>query len=199
MAGFSPHNEFNVYESAEARFEVAAKKLGLEDGVYRFMRYPNKEITVYIPVTLDSGQLEVFIGYRVHHSLVRGPVQGRHSLCARRDPGRSASPGQRNDLEMRGREYPVWRSQRRRHLRPVQTLARRTRTHHPAIHRRIERVVRPGAGRSRAGPGHQRASHGLGHGYLFDARAAHHHRSGHRANRSKWAARKAAAKPPAAG
>ena len=66
----------NVYESAEARFEVAAKKLGLEDGVYRFMRYPNKEITVYIPVELDSGQLEVFIGYRVHHSLVRGPCKG---------------------------------------------------------------------------------------------------------------------------
>ena len=55
MTGLSPHNELNVYESAEARFEIAAKKLGLEDGVYRFMRYPNKEITVYIPVTLDNG------------------------------------------------------------------------------------------------------------------------------------------------
>ncbi len=72
----SPHNEFNVYESAEARFEAAAKKLGLEEGVYRYLRYPNKEITVYIPVTLDSGHLEVFIGYRVHHSLVRGPCKG---------------------------------------------------------------------------------------------------------------------------
>jgi glutamate dehydrogenase (NAD(P)+) len=66
----------NVYASAEARFEIAAKKLGLEDGVYRFMRYPNKELTVYIPVMLDSGRLEVFIGYRVHHSLVRGPCKG---------------------------------------------------------------------------------------------------------------------------
>jgi glutamate dehydrogenase (NAD(P)+) len=66
----------NVYASAEARFEIAAKKLGLEEGVYRFMRYPNKEITVYIPVTLDNGRLEVFIGYRVHHSLVRGPCKG---------------------------------------------------------------------------------------------------------------------------
>jgi glutamate dehydrogenase (NAD(P)+) len=73
---FSPHEEMNVYASAEARFEIAAKRLGLEQGVYRFMRYPNKEITVYIPVTLDSGQLEVFIGYRVHHSLVRGPCKG---------------------------------------------------------------------------------------------------------------------------
>jgi glutamate dehydrogenase (NAD(P)+) len=72
----SPHNEFNVYESAEARFEVASKKLGLAEGVYRFLRYPNKEITIYIPVMLDSGHLEVFIGYRVHHSLVRGPCKG---------------------------------------------------------------------------------------------------------------------------
>ena len=72
----SPHEEMNVYQSAEARFEVAAKKLGLEEGVYRFMRYPNKEITVYIPVMLDSGHLEVFIGYRVHHSIVRGPCKG---------------------------------------------------------------------------------------------------------------------------
>src|SRR5437016_4003323 len=72
----SPHDEMNVYASAEARFEIAARKLGLEDGVYRFMRYPNKEITVYIPITLDNGRLEVFIGYRVHHSLVRGPCKG---------------------------------------------------------------------------------------------------------------------------
>ena len=72
----SPHDEMNVYASAEARFEIAARKLGLEEGVYRFMRYPNKEITVYIPVTLDNGSLEVFIGYRVHHSLVRGPCKG---------------------------------------------------------------------------------------------------------------------------
>jgi glutamate dehydrogenase (NAD(P)+) len=76
MATLSPHNELNVYESAEARFELAAKQLGLEEGVYRFMRCPNKEITVYIPVVRDTGSLEVFTGYRVHHSLVRGPCKG---------------------------------------------------------------------------------------------------------------------------
>ena len=76
MAPASTTNEFNVYESAEARFEEAAKRLGLEDGLYRYMKYPNKEITVYIPVTLDNGKLEVFKGYRVHHSIVRGPCKG---------------------------------------------------------------------------------------------------------------------------
>jgi glutamate dehydrogenase (NAD(P)+) len=76
MATLTVSNEFNVYQSAEARFEAAARKLGLEEGLYRFLKYPNKEITVYIPVMLDSGHLEVFIGYRVHHSIVRGPGKG---------------------------------------------------------------------------------------------------------------------------
>jgi glutamate dehydrogenase (NAD(P)+) len=68
--------ELNVFESAEARFETAAKKLGLEQGVYRFMKCPEREITVYIPVALDTGRLEVFTGYRVLHSTVRGPGKG---------------------------------------------------------------------------------------------------------------------------
>ncbi|MGA2843863.1 MAG: Glu/Leu/Phe/Val dehydrogenase [Candidatus Acidiferrales bacterium] len=69
-------DELNVYKSAEARFEIAAKKLGLEDGLYRYLKHPSKEITVYIPVPLDTGRLEVFIGYRVLHSTIRGPGKG---------------------------------------------------------------------------------------------------------------------------
>src|SRR5690348_7383905 len=40
------------------------------------MKYPEKEVTVYIPVALDNGQIEVFTGYRVLHSTVRGPGKG---------------------------------------------------------------------------------------------------------------------------
>jgi glutamate dehydrogenase (NAD(P)+) len=76
MTAIATHEELNVYESAEARFEIAAKQLGLEEGLYRFLKYPNKEITVYIPVVMDDGHIEVFIGYRVQHSLVRGPCKG---------------------------------------------------------------------------------------------------------------------------
>ena len=76
MAVESQKDEFNVYESAENRFEVAAQKLGLPEGLHRYLRYPNKEITVYIPVGMDDGRLEVFIGYRVQHSVVRGPGKG---------------------------------------------------------------------------------------------------------------------------
>jgi glutamate dehydrogenase (NAD(P)+) len=76
MVTASVQNELNVYECAEARFEVAARKLGLEDGLYRYLKYPNREITLYIPVAMDDGRLEVFIGYRVQHSGVRGPGKG---------------------------------------------------------------------------------------------------------------------------
>lgn len=74
--GAAAHDELNVYQSAEARFETAAQKLGLEDGLYRYLKHPSKEITVYVPVARDNGQLEVFIGYRVLHNNVRGPGKG---------------------------------------------------------------------------------------------------------------------------
>jgi glutamate dehydrogenase (NAD(P)+) len=66
----------NVYQNAEARFEVASNKLGLEQGLYRYLKYPSKEITLYIPIGMDNGTLEVFTGYRVLHSTVRGPGKG---------------------------------------------------------------------------------------------------------------------------
>ena len=75
-APIAAQEELNVYESAEARFEIAAEKLGLEQGIYRYMRYPEREITVYIPVALDNGLIEVYTGYRVLHSTVRGPGKG---------------------------------------------------------------------------------------------------------------------------
>jgi len=69
-------DELNVYKSAEARFETAAQKLVLEEGLYHYLKYPSKEITVYIPIARDIGRLEVFVGYRVLHSTIRGPGKG---------------------------------------------------------------------------------------------------------------------------
>ena len=76
MAILSREQETNPWVSAEARFDNAAEKLGLDDGVRKVLRKPTREITVNIPVMLDDGRLEVFTGYRVQHSLVRGPGKG---------------------------------------------------------------------------------------------------------------------------
>jgi glutamate dehydrogenase (NAD(P)+) len=69
-------NELSVYQSMAARFDVAAKKLGLDEGLYKYLRLPNREIIVHIPVFMDSGRLEVFDGFRVQHSFARGPCKG---------------------------------------------------------------------------------------------------------------------------
>jgi glutamate dehydrogenase (NAD(P)+) len=76
MAILTQDLETNPWVSAEARFDNAAEKLRLDDGVRKVLRTPTREVTVHIPVQLDDGRLEVFTGYRVQHSLVRGPGKG---------------------------------------------------------------------------------------------------------------------------
>ncbi len=68
--------EKNAWMSQSARFEEAAARLNLDDGLSKILRTPAREITVAIPVQLDDGRLEVFTGYRVQHSIARGPAKG---------------------------------------------------------------------------------------------------------------------------
>jgi glutamate dehydrogenase (NAD(P)+) len=72
----STENEKNPWLAAAARFDEAALRLKLDEGVCKVLRTPNKELTVNIPVLLDDGRIEVFTGYRVQHSLARGPAKG---------------------------------------------------------------------------------------------------------------------------
>jgi glutamate dehydrogenase (NAD(P)+) len=68
--------EFNPMEAQAARFDLAAQKLNLDEGIWKVLRYPNRELIVHIPVAMDSGRLEVFTGFRVQHSIARGPAKG---------------------------------------------------------------------------------------------------------------------------
>jgi len=72
----STEQETNPWLAAEARFDEAATLLNLDDGMCKVLRSPNREITVHIPVLLDDGRIEVFTGYRVQHSIARGPGKG---------------------------------------------------------------------------------------------------------------------------
>jgi glutamate dehydrogenase (NAD(P)+) len=72
----STEQETNPWLAAEARFDEAAGRLNLDDGMCKVLRSPTKEITVHIPVQLDDGRIEVFTGYRVQHSIARGPGKG---------------------------------------------------------------------------------------------------------------------------
>ena len=76
QAPHSVDNEINPWLAAAARFDEAAERLGLDEGLCKVLRTPALELTVNIPVQLDDGRLEVFTGYRVQHSVVRGPSKG---------------------------------------------------------------------------------------------------------------------------
>lgn len=69
-------DEFNPWLSAAARFDEAARRLNLDEGIQKVLRSPATEVTVNIPVMLDDGRIEVFTGYRVQHSIARGPAKG---------------------------------------------------------------------------------------------------------------------------
>jgi glutamate dehydrogenase (NAD(P)+) len=75
-ASISLANEKNPWLAAAARFDEAAMRLKLDDGMQKVLRAPAREISVNIPVLLDDGRLEVFTGYRVQHSVARGPAKG---------------------------------------------------------------------------------------------------------------------------
>jgi glutamate dehydrogenase (NAD(P)+) len=64
------------FEEMMSRFDVAAQKLGLDPGLYKVLREPVRETKVSIPVVMDDGRIEVFIGYRVLHNIARGPGKG---------------------------------------------------------------------------------------------------------------------------
>jgi glutamate dehydrogenase (NAD(P)+) len=68
--------EKNPWEAQAFRFDLAARKLNLDDGIWKVLRYPTREIIVHIPVQMDNGSIEVFTGYRVQHSMSRGPAKG---------------------------------------------------------------------------------------------------------------------------
>ena len=76
MKTISLEQEINPWEAQAARFDLAAQKLNLDEGIWKVLRYPAREIIVHIPVAMDDGHLEVFTGFRVQHSIARGPSKG---------------------------------------------------------------------------------------------------------------------------
>lgn len=76
MRRFKGTDEKNPFEAMSERFDRAAQLLGLDPDIYAVLRVPSREIKVYIPVRMDSGNIQVFEGYRVQHNFARGPAKG---------------------------------------------------------------------------------------------------------------------------
>src|SRR5213083_3649966 len=72
------NSEFDseLHRTAIAQLDRVAARLGLDADIHGRLRYPRRALVVSIPVRMDSGKTEVFIGYRVHHNTVLGPTKG---------------------------------------------------------------------------------------------------------------------------
>ena len=78
MAVPSMQNEMDsdTYQMAVRQLDLVAERLGLERDVLERLRLPQRCMVVSVPVLMDNGETQVFIGYRVHHNLVLGPGKG---------------------------------------------------------------------------------------------------------------------------
>ena len=50
--------------------------MGLSKKIGKLLLQPKREVRVQIPLEKENGELDVFTGYRVQHSNVRGPMKG---------------------------------------------------------------------------------------------------------------------------
>ena len=76
MADDSWADELNIHKAMVLRYDVAARNLKLDPGLTNYLRAPEREIILHLPVVMDSGELRVFDAYRVQHSIARGPSKG---------------------------------------------------------------------------------------------------------------------------
>ena len=68
--------KYNPYDNVIATVEHAAEILGIEKSEYEPLKYPERELKVYMPIEMDDGSVRVFEGYRVQHNTFRGPAKG---------------------------------------------------------------------------------------------------------------------------
>ena len=74
--GADIQKELNPLENARAQFDEAAKVLALDPGLVEIIKQPRRSTIVSLPIQMDDGSFRVFTGYRVQHSIVRGPAKG---------------------------------------------------------------------------------------------------------------------------
>ncbi len=66
----------NPYDVALENFDAAANALELDIDTREMIRYPERVLTVTVPVRMDDGHIRRFEAFRVQHSSVRGPAKG---------------------------------------------------------------------------------------------------------------------------
>jgi glutamate dehydrogenase/leucine dehydrogenase len=63
-------------EAAIKQLEITAEMLNLEPGICEILKKPKRSLIVTVPIRRDNGEINVFTGFRVQHTDVRGPYKG---------------------------------------------------------------------------------------------------------------------------
>ncbi len=66
----------NPFENAMTQLDKAAKIMNLDPEIHEILKYPERIITVWIPVKMDNGSIKIFTGYRCQHNSALGPYKG---------------------------------------------------------------------------------------------------------------------------
>ena len=66
----------NAYDLALENFDTAADSLELSQDIRAMIKYPERVLTVSVPVRMDDGHIHRFEAFRAQHSSVRGPAKG---------------------------------------------------------------------------------------------------------------------------
>ena len=74
--GSSIQKELDPLENARLQFEEAAARLKLDPAFLQIIKEPRRVTIVKLPVHMDDGSIHLFTGYRVQHSIIRGPAKG---------------------------------------------------------------------------------------------------------------------------
>lgn len=68
--------ELNPFEVAKKQIDIVAEEIGLDPNVREYLKRVERALIVTIPILMDDGSIQIFEGYRVQHSTVRGPGKG---------------------------------------------------------------------------------------------------------------------------
>lgn len=73
----------NAYDVALTNFDAAANALELSQDIREMIKYPERVLTVSVPVRMDNGHIHRFEAYRVQHSSVRAPPKAASAIIRR--------------------------------------------------------------------------------------------------------------------
>ena len=116
--------KYEPYQEVIKIIDDTAKIMGLEESEYTTLKYPERELTVSLPVKMDDGTVKVFKGFRVQHSSIKGPCKGgiRYHESVEIEEVKALAAWM--TFQMRGRKYTLRRSEGRNNCRSFNVVSR---------------------------------------------------------------------------